>query len=100
MKFNVKKQRENILTLMRRLLYSPEGLDEKTGELKFARILNPSGYPRFHLYISETQSEFIFNLHLDQKKPSYQGSAAHNAEYNGEIVEQEAERIKSIISYE
>lgn len=97
MKFSVNKPKENLLTLMRKLLYSPQGQDEKTGELTFARFLGTSGYPRFHLYIKEGENEFIFNLHLDQKKPSYQGAAAHNAEYDGKIIEEEAERIKILI---
>ena len=85
---------------MRRLLYSPKGIDEKTGEMKFTRFLDSSGYPRFHLFIKESGNELIFSLHLDQKKPSYKGVPAHSGEYEGKIVEQEAERIKSIISYE
>ncbi len=105
MKFTIKKPRGNLVVLMRKLLYSPQAphqnkfgtgqdQDEKTGELQFARFLAPSGYPRFHLYIKGEENEFIFNLHLDQKRPSYQGSAAHNAEYDGETVAKEAERIK------
>lgn len=97
MKFSIKKQKENLLTLMRKLLYSPQGQDEKTGEMVFSRFLGTSDYPRFHLYITEAPSEFIFNLHLDQKKPSYPGATAHNAEYDGKIVEEETIRIKTLI---
>jgi len=98
MKFIIGKSKENLLTLLRKLLYSPQGQDEKTGEMIFSRFLSPSGYPRFHLYIRELDREYIFDLHLDQKKPSYQGSAAHNAEYDGELVAKETERIKTVLS--
>jgi hypothetical protein len=64
----------------------------------FIRVLARSGYPRFHLYINQEDDKIIFNLHLDQKRPSYAGAAAHNAEYNGQAVEAEMERIKTIVS--
>ena len=40
----------------------------------------------------------IFNLHLDQKRPGYVGFSRHNAEYDGEVVEKEALRLKSLLS--
>ena len=69
------------------------------GELVFSRIIGPSrsGYPRFHVYIkSESSDVAYFNLHLDQKKPIYKGAVAHSGEYEGELVERETERIKSL----
>ena len=39
----------------------------------------------------------IFNLHLDQKKPTYEWHIAHSGEYDGELVEKEIERIKKIL---
>ena len=39
----------------------------------------------------------IFNLHLDQKRPIYKGVTAHSGEYEGEVVEEEAERFKKIL---
>ncbi len=66
----------------------------------FIRVLTRSGYPRFHLYINQEDDKIVFNLHLDQKRPSYAGAAAHNAEYNGQTVEAEMERIKTIINYQ
>ncbi len=85
-----------------------------------------SGYPRFHIYVSRetphllrtalsaknkvspqkvrdetlrpgSGQAIIINLHLDQKKPIYRGTPAHSAEYEGRVVEKEAERIKKII---
>jgi len=63
----------------------------------YVKILAGSGYPRFHLYASETEKEYILNLHLDQKRPSYGRETAHSGEYEGEIVEKEAGRIKGAI---
>ena len=63
----------------------------------FIKVLSRSGYPRFHLYLNESDDKYILNLHLDQKKPSYGKETAHSGEYNGEIVEKEAERIKELI---
>ena len=59
------------------------------------RRLNRGFYPRFHLYLEEQNGQVIFNLHLDQKQASYQGAQAHNAEYDGDLVEAEMARIKS-----
>ena len=87
------------------------------GELAFCRIISASktGYPRFHAYVHPVKSDKVgakqfnrvkinsvarqtyINLHLDQKKPVYKGAPAHSAEYEGEVVEKEAERIKKII---
>lgn len=52
-------------------------------------------YPRFHAYVKMQGKDLVVNLHLDQKKPSYQGSHRHSAEYDTELVVQEAERIKA-----
>lgn len=70
----------------------------KAGEISYARSLDPGRfYPRFHIYIeSEGQKKLALNLHLDAKKPSYEGTAAHSGEYEGEVVEAEAERIKNV----
>ena len=88
---------DSITSIMRRIQYSPQGEDQKTGELKFSRFLGPSGYPRFHIYLKNNNGKLIINLHLDQKKPSYNGTSAHSGEYDGEIVEKEAERIKKAL---
>jgi len=63
----------------------------------FIRPLQSSDYPRFHLYIEKRENELILNLHLDQKKPIYKGSPAHAGEYDGPVVEQEAQRIRQAI---
>ncbi len=98
MQFIIVKHGENLLNLTRRIGYVPSK-HNTSFEFSFYRPLSRQGYPRFHLYIKEDaqSGNFIFNLHLDQKKPSYEGTTAHSGEYEGKIVEQEAARIKSLL---
>lgn len=76
-------------------------MDRHTGQESFVRRLNRDFYPRFHLYLEEQSTgagrngQIILNLHLDQKQASYEGARAHNAEYDGDVVEREMARIKS-----
>ncbi len=97
MKITVKTQ-GNVYNLMRQCGYFFER--EEKGEAAFNRPLtaSKSGYPRFHAYVKfdHVSRETQINLHLDQKKPIYQGAAAHNAEYEGETIDKETERIKKI----
>ncbi|MCX6785540.1 MAG: hypothetical protein NTZ18_01650 [Candidatus Komeilibacteria bacterium] len=73
--------------------------DRFSGQISYVKRLSQSQYyPRFHLYFTETEDNFNFKLHLDQKKPSYQGSTAHSGEYNDPIVAEETDRIKNIIN--
>jgi hypothetical protein len=72
--------------------------DRQSGKESYVRRLDRGFYPRFHIYIEYNNGQIIFNLHLDQKQPSYSGAHAHNAEYDGEAVEGEIERIKSFIT--
>ena len=96
MEFVIKNPKENILSLARRFGYRPAG-DTPEEELVFVRSFNGRDYPRFHLYVRKGEEEtFIFNLHLDQKRPSYARTPAHGGEYEGETVEKEVERIKRI----
>lgn len=71
--------------------------DRRTGNASYVRHLGRSLYPRFHLYLNEDGSKIILNLHLDQKRPSYSGAPMHNAEYEGEVVEREMERIRALL---
>ena len=68
-------------------------LKNRKGELSYVRRLRGYRYPRFHVYINKAH----FNLHLDQKAPSYQGVSAHSGEYQGEVLKKEAKRIQEII---
>jgi len=72
--------------------------DRKTGQESLVRRLGRGFYPRFHLYLEERGEQVILNLHLDQKKPSYAGASAHNAEYEGKVVEEEIARINSLLT--
>lgn len=68
--------------------------DPNSGQISYTRRLSSNFYPRFHLYIEEKNGRMIFNLHLDQKQVSYKGHTTHSGEYDGELVEQEGERLK------
>lgn len=95
MEFTIEIQ-ENINTIMRKIGYQPAYF-QKPGETSIVRQITRADYPRFHLYIKNSGADFTFNLHLDQKKPSYEGSHAHSGDYDGPVVEGEAERIRSLL---
>jgi len=98
MQFTLKVQ-GNIQNMMRQAGYYFERVEG--GEMVFVRPLSASrsGYPRFHIYlkVSHETREVTVNLHLDQKKPSYGGVAAHSGEYDGELISKETERIKNAL---
>jgi len=76
--------------------------NDKEGGVSFARRLTRDFYPRFHIYFTEAEDEsgaeqVTFNLHLDQKRPGYEGQNRHNAEYDGAAVETEAARLKGLV---
>ncbi|MBI4280722.1 hypothetical protein HY628_00825 [Candidatus Uhrbacteria bacterium] len=86
-------------TLIRRAGYA-EHRDHHSGEISYTHRLGPEFYPRFHVYIEETAEGVSFNLHLDQKQPSYGGgSHAHSGEYEGPTVEREAERLRAFVEH-
>ena len=60
----------------------------------FVRPLSLAGYPRFHIYLKESKADYIFTLHLDQKRPVYKNAKAHQGDYDSNIIKNEAERIK------
>lgn len=74
-------------------------LEKRISEQEFAFIksFEGAGFPRWHLYAKEIPDGWELNLHLDQKRPIYRGTAAHGGEYDGPLVEKEAERIKSFL---
>jgi hypothetical protein len=72
--------------------------DKRNRSIKsFVKRLHRDLYPRFHLYLQDQGNEWVFNLHLDQRAPVYEGQTAHAGEYDGEVVEREAERIKQLL---
>jgi len=98
MHFSIKKPNETVISIARKIGYKPMGVTPEN-EYNLARTLAGRDYPRFHIYVKKDELEGVFqiNLHLDQKHPSYGHQTAHSGEYEGEIVEKEAERIKKII---
>jgi hypothetical protein len=96
MELTVKNIQKSMNDIMRQIGYIPAYF-QNAGEFSVVRKLTRNEYPRFHAYIIQNGQDFIFKLHLDQKKPSYEGAKGHNGEYDGVVVEDEAERIKSIL---
>lgn len=72
--------------------------EERSREQSFVRRFSAGEFPRFHLYAQKEDNDMVFNLHLDQKKPSYEGSRAHAGEYDGPLLEEERKRIEAIVS--
>lgn len=64
-------------------------------QISYARRLGNYYYPRFHIYIQTKENQVIINLHLDQKQVSYLEGHAHNADYDGQEVKNEIDRIKN-----
>lgn len=73
--------------------------DPKTRQTSYTRRFGSGFYPRFHIYVSQENQEGLeLTLHLDQKKASYEGQKAHSGEYDGDLVQKEAERIQALAS--
>lgn len=84
--------------LIKRAGYA-EHRDQMSREVSYTHRLGPEFYPRFHCYIEEREDGVVFNLHLDQKKPSYGGGThAHAGEYEGPVVEREAARLREFVA--
>lgn len=88
MKINIYKKdlKENLYSFLRKCGYAPF-------HESYVRTLSGSGYPRYHVYVGEDDEKYILNLHLDQKRPSYGKETAHSGEYEGKVVEDEADRM-------
>lgn len=84
------------VSVIRRCGYG-QVLDRRENKISYARRLTGGLYPRFHVYIEDAGENWSFNLHLDQRAAIYRGVTAHSGEYDGEVVENEAARIQSII---
>ena len=105
MEFQIKNIQKSTPDLMRSIGYQPAYF-QKPGEVSIVRQLTRNDYPRFHLYIKETSDKgqgistknLNFSLHLDQKKPSYEGSTGHSGDYDGDVVEGEAQRIQQLLN--
>ena len=89
--------KETIHNFMRKAGYFSLGGSQER-ELNYIRpMTGRAGYPRFHLYLRKQGEDWALNLHLDQKKPIYEGTSAHSGEYAGPLVEQEAARIQTVL---
>lgn len=71
--------------------------DRKTRQTSYVRRLQKLFFPRFHVYMDEDAGAYVYNLHLDQKRPIYENVTAHSGEYDGEVVEREADRILAFV---
>ena len=90
---------QNPLHILRKAGYQ-HFIDPVTKKESWIIRLTSGFYPRFHLYLSQKDGNFIFNLHLDQKKASYKGTSAHGGEYDGPTVEKEMNRIADWVAAE
>lgn len=90
-------------TLNEKLLMQRAGyhafIDPNTGSESYVMRLGRNFYPRFHVYLQTKEETRLLSLHLDMKKPSYEGGHAHSGEYDGAQVEQEVERLQRWIQY-
>lgn len=76
--------------------------DNVRGHGSYVKRLTRDYYPRLHVYVMEkTDREgrdlIIIEMHLDQKKASYEGVKMHSAEYDGEVVEAEINSLKNLM---
>ena len=91
MKFLVNNNKYNILALTRFLGYHPHK------NQSFSRRLNSGQFPRFHIDLSQVAKGWEFSLHLDQKGAWYEEQVAHGGDYDGQILEDEKNRIISLL---
>lgn len=96
MEFTIKNLDKSVNDIMRQIGYQPAYFQNE-GEISLVKPLAGNPYPRFHVYIKQNGQDFHFNLHLDQKKASYEGSTGHSGDYDGPVVEGEAQRIQGIL---
>ena len=94
-----KNLKENPAQFMRRAGYGFIQ-DRRRGTESFARRITREHYPRFHVYIKDERDKVIFDMHLDQKRATYAGAHAHNAEYDGPVVEREINRLKQMLNFQ
>ena len=75
-------------------------VDNRRHETSYVyRLSRTAFYPRLHLYIeSESTTAMTITLHIDQKQPSYEGSHMHSGEYEGELVQKEAQRVQEAVA--
>jgi hypothetical protein len=92
------------LRISKKVVYDPERfirrcgygliMNRKTQQKSYVKRFDRDLYPRFHVYVDDRGDDWQFNLHLDQRQTVYEGVTAHGGDYDGEVVEREADRIK------
>jgi len=97
MKITIENPNTHSRNMLRRAGYAV--IENREKEISYVRRIQGYDYPRFHIYVNKEESgELIeMTLHLDEKKPSYEGSTAHSGQYDGDIVKEEYERIVNAI---
>jgi len=98
MKFSVSGElKMNLKVLMNRLGYHQQ-YDRRSGKTSYIKRLGGLYYPRFHVYINQAVKQISFNVHLDEKKPSYGVGHRHSGQYNSELVKKEVDRIRLFLN--
>jgi len=90
--------KKNIYNLMRDIGYHFQREDNETRATEYSFVRPRHGFPRFHIYAIAQGQDLSINLHLDQKKPVYQGTTAHSGDYDEPVVAREMERIRRLIN--
>lgn len=96
MNFIIKGIGKNVVQVARRIGYVIIDSGDN-GQYNLVRKLTGQNYPRFHVYLKVAGDRYVFDLHLDQKQPSYEGSHAHSGEYAGPVVAEEVDRIRAAL---
>lgn len=99
MEFAVKHNNNSLSEIMRIIGYQGARF-KKDGEFSIVRRIRKTGYPMFHLYGRIEDSGIIFRLHLDRARPLFRGGLGHSGEHEGRAVEEEMERIKTVLQKE
>ncbi len=98
MKMNIKgKLPGQPRDILRRIGYA-EIVDRKHNTISYARRLSSERYPRFHVYVDETDEGMTIKIHIDQKQASYKGTTAHSGEYEGPKLVEELKRMQAEIA--
>ncbi len=97
MRFIIENLSTNPATALRRAGYTFQHYTDQ-GEMSFVRVMARAGYPRFHMYVMLKGRDLHVSFHIDQKKHTYGDDTRHHGEYEeSPALEQEAQRIKSIV---
>lgn len=97
MKFIVSSKNRSLDQTLRSWGYSPN--DNRSAQPNYVRRIRAGqSWPRYHLYITAQADTLVCDLHVDQKPETrhYNAPHAHNGEYDGPLVEQEANRLQQL----